>query len=83
MQERVFRRGHRHVALQQFVFQVFVERRFIVAQFRFDPVLGIEKHFAIGFPDPVPFAPLRPLFRVIGSQGNVGLFQIHEATLDK
>ena len=82
MHERVFCRGHRHIALQQFVFEIFVERRFIVTQFRLDPVLRVEQHLAIGFPYPVLFAPLRPLLRFFGSQENFKL-QIHEATLDK
>ena len=48
--------------LEQGVFKLLKQRRLVVAQFRLDIVLGVEKHFTVGFPNPVtlhPF-PLRP-----------------------
>ena len=67
--------------LQQLPFELLEELGFIVAQFRLDPVLRIEKHFSVGFPHPVVLHPL-PALHVDQIGCNV-LFQIHQAALDE
>ncbi len=67
--------------LEQTVLEIDEERRLIVAQLRLDPVLGIEKDFAVCFPNAIVLHPcpfLRILRREIDLRFEIQQTALHE-----
>ena len=82
VQKGVFGAVQGYFLLEQLVFQLLEERCFVIAEFRLDPVFGVEEDFSVRFPQAVVLHPSRPMARVPVGEREV-VFQVHQHALDE